>query len=45
MNDGSFNLGSFKQEHLPTIARMVATGMMAQFEYELERECQRNDAF
>jgi hypothetical protein len=31
-------LGPFKQEHLPRIARMVAIGMMAQFEYDLKRE-------
>jgi hypothetical protein len=43
--DGMFNLGDFKQEQLPVIARLVAVGMAAQFDFELERECQRNEAF
>lgn len=30
--------GIFKQEHLPTIQRMVAIGMMKQFEYDLKME-------
>jgi hypothetical protein len=32
------DMGRFKQEHLPQIERMVAVGMMAQFEHDLERE-------
>jgi hypothetical protein len=32
------DLRLFKQEHLPTIARMIAIGMMAQFEHDLEAE-------
>jgi hypothetical protein len=32
------DMGIFKQEHLPTIERMIAIGMMAQFEHDQERE-------
>ena len=44
-NDGGFNLGIFKQEHLPEIAHMCAVAMAAQFDFELERELSVNEAF
>jgi hypothetical protein len=32
------DMGRFKQEHLPRIARMVAVGMMMQFEHDQKME-------
>jgi hypothetical protein len=32
------DMGRFKQEHLPRIERMVAIGMMVQFEHDLKCE-------
>jgi hypothetical protein len=36
--DAPYGMGIFKQEHLPIIARMIATGMMAQHDLDLEMQ-------
>jgi hypothetical protein len=43
--DAPYGLGIFKQEHLPTIARMVAIGMMAQHDFDPKMEGELVTAF